>query len=142
MEFLMTRKAALAMVILTIMASLLFCSEDNKKSQDNPKAKVDDIETLFKQASTAESDGDFGKAVGYYAQIIESYPDSDKRDKALFMAGYLNYEGLKNKDAALKYFNELLTKYPSSDLADDAEFMIKAIGSGKDALTTFEEENK
>ena len=139
----MTRKTALALVLMAFMASLLFCSENSKQNQDdNQGTKADDIDTLFKKASNAESAGEITKALGFYEQIAKEFPNSDKRDKALFMAGYLNYENLSNKDDAVKYFDELLKKYPNSDLADDAEFMLKAINSGKDALSTFEEENK
>ena len=138
----MIRSSVLALIILALTTSLLYCTEDSKQGQEGTQTKADSINALFKMASNAEVSGKFEAAVGYYKQIADNYPNSDQRDKALFMAGYLSYESLHRKDDATKYFDELLTKYPDSDLADDAEFMLKAVNSGKDALTTFEESNK
>jgi outer membrane protein assembly factor BamD (BamD/ComL family) len=133
-EIKMTRKIALMGMMFVLTTSLLYCSQGDKK------AKTDTEESLYNKASQAEIAGEYKQAVDIYKEIDEKYPESEHRDKALFMIGYLDYENLKNKDEALKYFNELLTEYPNSDLVDDAEFMVKAIDSGKDALSTFEEE--
>lgn len=127
------RRFSLALVLI-LFTSMIACSDEGQREFSG-----DDEATLFKKASRAEIEGDFKKAVDIYLTIAGKFPDSDNRDKALFMAGYLKFENLKEKDEALGHFNELLDKYPDSDLADDTEFMIKAIQSGKDAISTFEE---
>ena len=75
------------------------------------------------------------------SQIAADYPDSPKRDKALFMEAYIKCENLGQKEEALELFRQMLDEYPKSDLADDAKFMMKTIETGKDAISTFEEEN-
>ena len=130
-------------------SALLFliagCSSDQGKQQETSQSKqlkqLTELpeESLFEMAAKAETANRFGDAVKFYEAIIELHPDSPRRDKALFMAGYIKYEYLKTNDRALENFETMLQEYPNSDLVDDAEFMIKAINSGKDALTTFEE---
>jgi len=133
MEMRMRKKIVLTMMVFAFMASIIYCSEGSKQSQ------ATDETMLYKQASEAEVANKFKDAVDIYKTIADKFPDSDRRDKALFMIGYLEYENLKQKDEALKYLNELLQKYPQSDLTDDAQFMIKTIESGKDALSSFKE---
>ena len=138
----MRTKTALISILVLILA-LICCSQENEKSMDEQNiSNTQSEEALFQSASKAEQASKFVDAVGYYDTIIKKYPDSPNRDKALFMAGYLKYEALKQNDEAIASFKELMTKYPESDLVDDAEFMMKAIGLGKDALATFEDENK
>ena len=128
------KKLFLSLIIVLFILSAA-CSGEERQKQVSAVADT----TLFKQAAQAEIKGDFREAVKIYTTIAAEFPDSDHRDKALFMAGYLNFENLGKKDEALRYFNELMDKYPESDLIDDAEFMVKAIKSDKDAITIFEE---
>jgi len=134
-------KAILVIMILAI--SLINCSSEPKTQQTDQVKLSDnqpqDEETLFNLATKAETVNRFEDAISYYEQIVADYPNSPRRDKALFMAGYIKYEYKSESKEALAYFNKVIEEYPNSDLVDDAEFMIKAIESGKDALTTFEE---
>jgi len=125
----------IALIAIMIMIVSVACSQ----SQDKAKANKDSETDMFAQASKAEYNGQYQKAVDIYKNIADNYPDSPLRDKALFMTGFLKSENLNQKQEALPYFNELIQKYPESDLIDDAQFMIKAIQSGQDALTKFEE---
>ena len=132
-------KAINILLAITISLSLIGCSknadETAKKSNDNKEA------ALFSQASKAELGQRFQEAADLYVEIANNYPNSQYRDKAVFMAGYLKSENLNQKQEALNYFKELLDKYPESDLVDDAQFMINSIESGKDAISKFEEQS-
>lgn len=124
--------------------SMVACSEPQQKSQQSEKNSQESVQTeesLFEMAAKAEASNRFGEAVKYYDTIIKEYPKSARRDKALFMSGYIKYEILKENEQALTNFETVLSEYPNSDLVDDAQFMIKAINAGKDALTVFEESN-
>lgn len=125
----------IVLIALVLMVVAVACSQSQNKAKADKPSETD----LFAQASKAESAGQYQKAVDIYVSIAENYPDSPLRDKALFMTGFLKSENLNQKKEALPYFNELIQKYPDSDLIDDAQFMIKAIQSGQDALTKFEE---
>jgi len=124
---------------LSILLFFIFSVNGCSSQESVEKKIVEDEDTLFENAAKAEIVKRYEKAAAIYQTILENYPDSEKRDKALFMLGFLKSENLGQKDEALTYFTQLLEKYPNSDLADDAEFMIGAIKEGKDALSTFEE---
>ena len=127
-------------LIALISISMIGCSKNtdetaNKSTDSNNEA------ALFSQASNAELGQRYEEAADLYAKIANNYPNSQDRDQALFMTGYLKSENLNQKQEALGYFKELLEKYPESDLVDDAQFMINSIESGKDAISTFEEQS-
>jgi len=129
-------------IILTVLISIsLFGCSKNTDEMANKSADSDKEAALFSQASKAEFGQRFQEAADLYVKIANNYPNSKDRDQALFMAGYLKSENLNQKQEALSYFKEVLEKYPESDLVDDAQFMISAIESGKDAISTFEEQS-
>ena len=123
---------ALAVMIISAASIIFGCRED---------VVVGDEATMFEQAAKAQAANQFEEAVAIYQQIATDYPDSPKRDKALFMEAYIKCENLGQKEEALELFRQMLDEYPKSDLADDAKFMMKTIETGKDAISTFEEEN-
>jgi len=135
------RVKAISIIIMALISmSLIGCSKNTdetaNKSIDSGKEAA-----LFDQASKAEFGQRFQEAADLYVEIADNYPNSQYRDKALFMAGYLKSENLDQKQEALGYFKELLEKYPESDLVDDAQFMLNSIESGKDAISTFEDQS-
>jgi outer membrane protein assembly factor BamD (BamD/ComL family) len=132
---------AIHIILLALLAiSLIGCSKNKNETANKPADSENETE-LFNQASKAELGQHYQEAADLYVKIAKNYPDSQSRDKALFMAGYLKSENLNQKEEALGYFKELLDKYPESDLVDDARFMINSIKSGKDAISTFEEQS-
>ncbi len=132
-------------ILILAAAGVIGCSSEpqsqqtQQTEQTQSQVQPQTEKALFDLATKAEIANRFEDAIGYYDQIIAEYPDSPGLDKALFMAGYIKYEYKKEPKQALENFNKVIEEYPNSDLVDDAEFMIKAINSGKDALTTFEE---
>jgi len=128
-------------LITVISLSVIGCSKNADKTANKSNSDNVTEAALFSQASKAELGQRFQEAADLYVEIANNYPNSQYRDKALFMAGYLKSENLNQKQEALKYFNEMLDKYPESDLVDDAQFMINSIESGKDAISKFEEQS-
>ena len=53
------------------------------------------------------------KAEQYYYQVYEKYPDSEEAPLALFQAGILLDDALKNYDEATRVYNLFLEKYPN-----------------------------
>jgi peptidyl-prolyl cis-trans isomerase C len=67
-------------------------------------------------------------AIQGYEKFVERFPDDDDADKALFMAGFLYSEELKDYSTAKDKFRALLTSYPDSDYASSANWMIEHMG--------------
>jgi len=124
--------SSLAVMILLVASAIIGCRKD---------VAVGDETNLFEQAAKAQVANQYEEAAAIYQTIATNYPDSPKRDKALFMEAYIKTENLGRKEEALDLFRQLLDEYPNSDLADDAKFMMKTIETGRDAISTFEEEN-
>jgi outer membrane protein assembly factor BamD (BamD/ComL family) len=101
--------------------------------------KVPDDKTLFEEGQRCEGSQEYSKAFESYATLIDQYPRSPLRYKALFMAGYLQFEYLKDTKKATAYFDRLLKEYPDCDLADDAKVIRSAVSSGKDLMSVFED---
>ena len=96
-------------------------------------------EELFARAQQFENASEIEKAITDYTSIIDLYPDSANRYKAIFMIGFLSYENLKDSERAISYFDRILSEYPESDLADDAQALKKMALEGKDLLSVFED---
>ena len=104
--------------------------------------KVPPENELFVQAQESEAIQEFNQALQAYDTIIEKYPDSPNRYKAIFMKGYIYTEYLKDKSKALEAFDRLLTEYPDCDLADDARVMREIAEKGADLMSVFEDSIK
>lgn len=127
------KEAILRLIIFafTVTSLLLSCSE-----------KVPAEMELFARAQEAESIQEFNKALQAYDTIIENYPESPNRYKAIFMKGYIHTEYLKDKNKALSAFDQLLAEYPDCDLADDAAVMRDVAEKGTDLMSVFEDSVK
>ena len=94
---------------------------------------------LFTQAQESE---EFNDAIKKYDLIIDKYPDSELRYKAIFMKGFIQLEDLKDNQRAIDTFDDLLTEYPDCDLADDAAVLKDAAANNTDIMSTFEDSLK
>ena len=97
---------------------------------------------LFESARVYESAMDFNNALVVYDTIIENYPESPDRYKAIFMKGYIYTDLLKNKNEAIEALDMLLAEYPDCDLADDAKIMREIAEKGADLMSVFDDSNK
>ena len=116
-------------VIMLVFLPLLACSHKKSASEKD----------IFDQATKFESTQDYNKALGCYKEIVDNYPKSDNRYKAMFMVGYIYSEYLKDTKKAVTSYDELLKEYPTCDLADDAQALRSAAISGKDLMSVFQD---
>ena len=103
---------------------------------------VPDEKTLFEQAQKFEASGNYAEALDLYNTFIGHYRQSEFRYKAMFMAGYIQMEYLKNSKKARKMFERLIKEYPDCDLADDAKYLRDIAASGKDLMSAFQDSLK
>jgi TolA-binding protein len=104
--------------------------------------KIPDEKTLLSQAKAFESSQLYEKALESYLMLVDNYPKSPQRYQALFMAGYIKSEFLKDNKGAVKLFDQLIKEYPDCDLADDASQMSKLASTGKDLMSVLEDSLK
>ncbi len=83
-------------------------------------------EELF---SLAQETDDPLERMGYYSELVFSYPEGEHADEAQFMIGFIQAEELNNYDAARNALNRMLERYPDSELAESAEWMLENMGS-------------
>lgn len=121
------------LIIFAFTATLLLLSCDEKVPAENE---------LFARAQESEAVHEFNQALQAYDTIIENYPESPNRYKAIFMKGYIHTEYLKDKNKALSAFDQLLAEYPDCDLADDAQVLKEVAEKGADLMSVFEDSVK
>ncbi len=56
--------------------------------------------------------------------IYADFPESDRADDALFLAGNTALDSFHDKRAASRYLARLLREYPDSELVSDAQFLL------------------
>ncbi|UCC80483.1 MAG: tetratricopeptide repeat protein [Candidatus Zixiibacteriota bacterium] len=117
-----------------ILCALLFMiSCGSKLPSDND---------LFVQAQEHEGRQEFNEALKKYNLIIEKYPESELRYKAVFMKGLILLENIKDNKRAVEAFDALLSEYPNCDLADDALVLREVAAHDGDIMSTFEDSLK
>ncbi|MEE9553054.1 MAG: tetratricopeptide repeat protein [candidate division Zixibacteria bacterium] len=94
---------------------------------------------LYESARNYEAAMDFDNALIVYDTIIEKYPESQNRYKAIFMKGYIYTDLLKDKNRAIEALDLLLAEYPDCDLADDARIMREIAEKGADLMSVFDD---
>ena len=79
-----------------------------------PKALVG-IATIYESrlVDSLSAKDSYEKASSYYYKVYEKYPDSEEAPIALFQAGFLQDDALKNYDEATRIYNLFLSKYPN-----------------------------
>ena len=55
----------------------------------------------------------YEQASSYYYKVYEKYPKSEEAPIALFQAGFLQDDALKNYDEATRIYNIFLSEYPN-----------------------------
>ena len=127
------REANVRLYSFVIVAMLIMLSCGGKLPSDTE---------LFAKAQEHEGRQEYNDAIKNYDLIIDKYPDSDLRYKALFMKGFILFDNLKNNEKAVEIFDELLSEYPNCDLADDASVLKETALKGGDIMSTFEDSLK
>jgi outer membrane protein assembly factor BamD (BamD/ComL family) len=104
--------------------------------------KIPSERELFDKASKFEATQEYNKALEAYRTLIDNYPQSPNRYKAIFMTGYIESEYLKDSKKAVEAFDKILKEYPTSDLSDDARILRDAAISGRDLMSVFRDSTK
>ena len=74
------------------------------------------------------------KAVEYYKMVFEKYRDQEYSKKALFMAGFILANDIKDYDAAREVYNQFLDEYPESEMAISAKYELENLGKDPEEI--------
>ena len=98
---------------------------------------------MFKAADISRGIGSFGKAVKYWGDIGEFFPNSSKVADAMFLQAFTFENDLGDKDQAKHYYQKFLEKYPTHEFAKDAKKALEQIDIPMEQLIKrFEAQNK
>ena len=100
-------------------------------SAGDEKMKVD---YLLRAGEMAALVNQYGKALGYYDQVLSDFPNSEKVATALFMKGYTLDDKLKNLEEAKAIYEAFLQKYPDDEFADDTKFLLENLGKSEEEI--------
>ena len=119
----LTRRHSMALFRITsillavLMVSMLsFCS---KKLTE---------EEMFTKAESLMNGGEFNEAVTVYEKLIDTFPESENRSKAVFMLGFLYANELNEPAQGGNYYRMMLEEYPDHELAVSAKFELDNLG--------------
>lgn len=74
---------------------------------------------LLKAGDTLREAGRFRDAAMEYRNLVRKYPKTEEASTGAYRTG-LCYEGMNNRDTAIKVFKSVLKRYPKSRAASDA----------------------
>ncbi|MBL1215576.1 MAG: tetratricopeptide repeat protein [Ignavibacteriae bacterium] len=74
------------------------------------------------------------KAVEYYKQVFEKYPEHKDAKQAMFMAGFILANDIKDYDQAREIYNKFIEKYPDSELAFSAKSELENLGKDPEEI--------
>jgi TolA-binding protein len=98
---------------------------------------------LFKAANIAMNAGDGPRALNFFDQYLQNYPDKPKASLCLFFKAFIYENIMQNIDKARETYLLFIEKYPSDDFAKDAKMAIANLGKTPDMLIReFEMKNR
>jgi outer membrane protein assembly factor BamD (BamD/ComL family) len=98
---------------------------------------------LFKAANVAMNSGDANKALGFFDQYIQNYPDQPKVPMCMFFKAFIYENMLQNIDRARETYLLFIEKYPTHDFTKDAKLALVNLGKTPDMIVKeFEEKRK
>jgi hypothetical protein len=74
---------------------------------------------------------DILRRIDLLSMIAEDFPESDRADDALFMAGNTAIENLDDLTVGIRIFESLIELYPESELVDDTKYILENIYNPK-----------
>lgn len=81
-----------------------------------------------KQVEETERKDNLQKAVELYLKVQYDFPNSEKAPQALFMAGFVSSEMLKDNDAAATHYKRFMKIYPDNELAVSVQEELNNLG--------------
>jgi len=76
----------------------------------------------------------YRKALEYYNHLIEKFPNHEKTPEAIFMAGFICAENLKDFDNARSYYKRFLKVYPDHELAFSVQAELDNLGKSPEDI--------
>jgi len=74
------------------------------------------------------------KAVEYYTELIEKFPNNEKTPEAIFMAGFICAENLKDFERAKYFYKRFLKAYPDHELASSVQTELENLGKSPEEI--------
>ena len=102
--------------IVVVLSVSLFCSKTLTE------------EELFTLAQEQLNDKNPTEAARSYEAIVENYPESGNRSKAVFMLGFLHANELHDTETARIYYTQMLREYPDHELIESVKFELENLG--------------
>ncbi|MEJ5305884.1 MAG: tetratricopeptide repeat protein [Ignavibacteria bacterium] len=95
--------------------------------------------TLASLYQTLEGDSiqkikNFEQALAYYNELIEKFPNNQKTPEAIFMAGFICAENLKDYKRAEYYYKKFLKAYPDHELASSVKVELDNLGKSPEEI--------
>jgi TolA-binding protein len=81
-----------------------------------------------KQVEESDKKNDLKQAVELYLRVQYNFPNDEKAPQALFMAGFVSSEMLKDYDAATLYYKRFMKIYPDHELVVSVQEEINNLG--------------
>lgn len=85
-------------------------------------------EQLFERAKINQ---DVLRKIDLLTMVADDFPESDRADDALFLAGNVAVENLEDLSIGQRLLQRLVDEYPKSELAADAKFIIENLYNPK-----------
>lgn len=104
--------------------NIIYDNYKNESIVNAAAAKLDkpfidfNYDPALEQYTKAENliiEGDYSSALYELNKIPKEFPESNMAPKAIFAAGWIEENELKNSQAAIIYYDTLITRYPASD---------------------------
>ena len=89
---------------------------------------------LFKAANIAMNSGDGPRALNFFEQYIQNYPDKPKASLCLFFKAFIYENLMQNLDKARETYLLFIEKHPSDDFTKDAKMALVNLGKSPDLL--------
>lgn len=89
---------------------------------------------LFKAGDLSMGMKKAHRAVSFFDQIIDNYPEYDKAPYSMFLKAFIYEDQLKDFDKAREGYEDFIEKYPDHDMAEAAAFSIMNLGKSPEEL--------
>jgi len=89
---------------------------------------------LYKAGEVARSSGDMRRSVTLLEQLYDNHRSYEQAPQALFLAGFIYENDLKNLDKAKEIYDKFMKKYPDHELAASVKFSLQNLGKPADEI--------
>jgi outer membrane protein assembly factor BamD (BamD/ComL family) len=101
------------------------------------------VKYLFNAANLCMNMSEGSKAIDFFNQFIQKYPDNPRVGTCMFFKAYIYENQLKDLEKAKEMYLQFIEKFPDSDFSKDARMAIKNLGKSPDEIVReFEEQRK